>query len=137
MSIDTLHWKSKYDTGVEEIDLQHRAFLSLITRLGRELAETKDPKYRDRLLEEIAKYAVFHFISEENLMMKHNYPGLEQHRQLHRDLINQLSWRRQSLSDSDLLEFLVRWFIHHTVEEDHHIGDFINRSNPEVLPGPG
>ena len=33
MSSSPLHWPATSDTGVEEIDLQHRYFLTLINRL--------------------------------------------------------------------------------------------------------
>lgn len=124
MSIPTLSWKADYDCGILEIDLQHRYFMQLINRLSMELHSTTDPRYHARLLEEISKYAQFHFISEENLMIKFGYPDFEAHRQRHIALLNELSWRSQQNED-DLLEFLVQWFINHTVEHDHLIGDFV------------
>ena len=125
MKVFQLHWKTAYETGVDEIDLQHRYFAALINRLSGELEVCDDEAYRRRLLDELAKYAAFHFASEENLMFKFGYPGLEKQRRLHRDLIDQLSWRMQSKSYAGLFEFLVNWFVHHTVEEDHHIGDYV------------
>ena len=127
MNTAQLHWQSAYDTGVEEIDLQHRYFLALINRLRGELDACDDENHRHRLFDELARYAAFHFISEENLMLKYGYPGYEQQRRLHLELIDQLSWRMQSPSYDDLFEFLIRWFVHHTVEEDHRIGDFVSR----------
>jgi hemerythrin len=125
MKTAELHWKAAYDTGVEEIDLQHRYFLALINRLRIELDGCDDATYRRRLLDELARYAAFHFISEENLMLKFGYPGYEQQRRLHLELIDQLSWRMQSPSHGDLFDFLIGWFVHHTVEEDHGIGEFV------------
>ena len=127
MKTAELRWQAAYDTGVEEIDLQHRYFLALINRLRGELDACEDEAYRRRLLDELARYAAFHFISEENLMLKHGYPGVEQQRRLHLELIDQLSWRMQSRSHGDLFDFLVGWFVHHTVEEDRRIGDFVGR----------
>lgn len=130
MSIPELHWKSHYDCGIPEIDLQHRYFLQLINRVSIELNTSSDANYRARLLQEVAKYAQFHFISEENLMLKFGYPEFDQHRQLHIALMNELSWRSQKSVD-DLLEFLVGWFINHTVEKDHDFGNFIRcQSSP-------
>lgn len=43
-----------------------------------------------RIIREIAKYADFHFVSEENIMADCNYPDLEQHAALHRRLLNQV-----------------------------------------------
>lgn len=125
MTFATLHWKSGYDTEVEEIDLQHRYFMSLINRLHAELATTTDAEYRRKLFDELTKYASFHFVSEENLMIKFGYPDHDLHHALHRHLIDELSWRSQSKSQGELFDFLVRWFIEHTVQEDQRFGDYV------------
>ena len=125
MSSSTLHWQAAYDTGVEEIDLQHRYFMALINRLTAELAACDDPKYRQGLLNELAKYAAFHFASEENLMAKFGYPDLERHRMLHIELIDKLSSRMNGMTYEPLFEFLIGWFIQHTTSEDHRIGEHV------------
>jgi hemerythrin len=125
MSFEELHWKSGYETGVPEIDLQHRFFLGLINRLHAELTVSVDADYRARLFQELSNYARFHFISEENLMIKFGYPGLERHLAMHRQLIDELSWRAQEKTYDAIFDFLVRWFVAHTVEEDARIGQFL------------
>ncbi len=125
MSFEELYWKADFDTGVREIDLQHRFFLGLINRMHEELQESADPEYRDRLFQELSNYARFHFISEENLMIKFGYPDLERHQNMHRHLIDELSWRAQDKSYDAIFEFLVRWFVAHTVDEDARIGRFL------------
>lgn len=126
MSVYTLSWKADYATGIEEIDLQHRYFMSLINRLSSEFDGCEDESYRKKLLNELVKYASFHFVSEENLMIKFAYPDLERHRKLHLELIDKLSWQIQSKSYVALFEFLVDWFIRHTLEEDKRIGEFVH-----------
>jgi hemerythrin len=122
-------WKVEYDTGIAEIDLQHHFFLALIKRLNAELATCTDARYRERLLDELAKYALFHFTSEENLMIKFGYPDFDRHHRLHLELIDELSWRAQGKSHESFLDFLVTWFLKHTVEEDRHIGKFVRDQN--------
>lgn len=134
MSSSILHWQAAYDTGVEEIDLQHRYFLALINRLTAELAASGDARYRQGLLNELAKYAAFHFASEENLMVKLGYPDRERHRMLHIELIDKLSSRMNAITYEPLLEFLVGWFIQHTTTEDRHIGEHLRRrQSPQAL----
>lgn len=127
MSFETLHWKQDYDTGVREIDLQHRFFMDLINRMHEELQGSTDAHYRAALFEELSNYARFHFVSEENLMFKFGYPDLDHHRMMHRRLIDELSWRAQEKSYDAIFDFLVRWFVAHTVEEDARIGRFLAR----------
>ena len=125
MSFVPLAWKAEFETGVEEIDLQHRYFLRLINRLGEELATAKDERYRQCLLDELAKYATFHFVSEENIMFKFAYPGLAEHARLHWSLLDRLSSRATGRPVEELLDFLTEWFAEHTTKEDHLIGEYL------------
>jgi len=123
-------WKKKYNIGLELIDHQHQYFLNLISRLS-ELLETDLSDYLiTRLVNEILKYADFHFQSEENLMLIEEYPEFEKHKELHKDLIEEIGtflyyFSKQEKQADELIGFLVKWFIDHTVEEDSKLGDYI------------
>ena len=125
-----LHWKSNYEIGIEEIDFQHHCFINLINRLGTELINCTDNYYQNRLLQELFYYAKFHFISEENIMMKYHYPYIERHKELHLELIDELN-SKNATSPVELLEFLIKWFVVHTAQEDKKFGEFINATNSD------
>ena len=120
-----LRWGHKFETGVKEIDLQHHYFMELINRIAVELKQPSPEKYRKRLLYELYKYAEFHFISEENLLLKYNFPEYDQHSQLHHELIEKLSSHSFLDTSDEFLGFLMDWFLHHTVSEDKKIGRYI------------
>jgi hemerythrin len=124
MTFVPLHWGHQYLTGVKEIDLQHHYFMELINRIGRELESTEDHSHRERLMNELGKYATFHFVSEENLMLKMGYPKFNQHVLLHRELLDKLSSHRIQDSPEAFIGFLTAWFLNHTIEQDQKIGDF-------------
>lgn len=122
-------WKQDYTIGVEEIDVQHHYFSILVNRLMDDLAQIKDDYYRARLLEELSRYASFHFISEENIMLRCSYPGLKDHQELHRHLINELNekinyFTLSKLSSDAVLTFLIDWFVNHTLEIDKKFGHY-------------
>ena len=128
----SIDWKKEYDIGVNEIDLQHHYFAELINRLTLELTEQTDNDYRNSLIDELNAYARFHFISEENLMRKANYPGLVQHRTHHQQLMSELANMELELdmntSDRNIqviIDFLVQWFIHHTTIEDRLFAQYL------------
>ena len=134
MSANHISWKSDYDLGIEDIDFQHHYFLNLINRLSDELKMTTDSRRRSALIAELNAYARFHFLSEENMMAKAGYPDLQKHRRHHLDLISQLNSReamlKQEKSDQrveDVVDFLVDWFINHTIGEDRLFADFYHR----------
>ncbi len=129
--MDTLHWSDLYNVGIERIDYQHRYFLELINWLSFKLQAGGNEGLRQRYIEEVMKYASFHFFSEETQMLECGYPELPHHRELHRELINQLNQiaSRLEMSEIDAAEFihfLAKWFLLHTVEEDGKFGRFLS-----------
>ena len=64
-----LEWESNFETGVEYIDMQHRYFVDLINRIRKNYKETDDDVYQKKLIDELKKYADFHFTSEENILI--------------------------------------------------------------------
>ena len=122
-----LQWDRSFETGIEEVDAQHRYFLHLVNRLGQELDTARDENYRSRLIRELFKYAEFHFLSEENLMMRHGFPGLPEHRDIHRQLIEDLSGQLYFSSLESLLRILTDWFLQHSVTEDRAFGEFVRQ----------
>ena len=131
-----LAWTTANELGVEDIDLQHHYFVNLINRLARDLDEVNDPQLRGSLLAELNAYARFHFVSEENLMARAGYPLLALHREHHNRLIDELSARGSQLvlrNGSDhagpVLQFLVQWFMGHTMHEDRQFAVFL-RARP-------
>lgn len=122
-----LQWDRGFETGIEEVDAQHRYFLHLLNRLGQELQTAGDENYRSRLVRELFKYAEFHFMSEENLMMRYGFPGLATHRDIHRQLIEDLSAQLFFSSLESLLKVVSDWFALHTVSEDRAFGEFVRQ----------
>ena len=126
----TLPWDIKFEIGHERIDSEHRIFLSLIRDLS-VYAETKVAKKRvERTLNEIYKYADFHFTSEENIMADFDYPHISEHHQTHKMLLAQLKnvihdFHSESQSAEEIVSFLFQWFALHTTQDDKRIAEFI------------
>ena len=122
-------WKQEYNTGIEDIDVQHQYFAMLINRLSVGLVKSKDEFYNGRLLDELSRYASFHFVSEENIMIHNKYPFFKEHRELHLELINELNekinlFRMAITTIETVINFLMKWFIQHTVKFDRKIGQY-------------
>ncbi len=129
MSNEHIGWKKEFELGVEEIDLQHRYFLDLVNRLIDEL-DSGDRGYQQKLIQELNAYVKFHFISEENMMFAAAYPGMEEHRQLHFELVQDLNTRQAYFIDGhitakEITDFLCSWFMHHTLAEDMKFGSYL------------
>ena len=136
MGRSNIIWRKEYELGIEDIDFQHHFFVNLINRLKDELLQANNPEYRQALISELNAYARFHFISEENMMRREGYPKLQEHRNSHIELIDQLSakenllfLRNSSKEVEGIIDFLANWFLNHTSHEDRLFTDFLHTKN--------
>ena len=118
-----LEWEPDFETGNEYVDLQHRYFVDLIRRVGINFTETDDAAYKEKLIDELRKYAEFHFTSEENIATSHNLPGVSAHHHRHQELLEEFNHIAEDLNKGrktveEFLSFLTDWLIGHTVYED-------------------
>ncbi|QSA96711.1 bacteriohemerythrin [Methylococcus sp. EFPC2] len=127
-------WDQKYEIGNELIDKEHQVFVELIRNVAYSIEDDAESDYIVRLLTEVEKYAEFHFLSEENIMISCRYPERERHRQLHLQLSRRLrdhieAYQRGESEAVAVLEFLMDWFAQHTVREDLRLAEHIGRLN--------
>lgn len=125
-----IKWNTKYEVGHPRIDHEHQVFVDLIRSVSLE-AERKSTRERiARLLMEVKRYAEFHFLSEENIMLDVGYPDYERHRVEHVMLLSRLDdrfhqFRAGEVSLEDISEFMFTWFALHTTQVDKKLAEFI------------
>ena len=128
-----IQWHESYSIGNERIDFQHKVFLGLISEFSQARQQNAAQERLSRILEEVIKYAEYHFYSEENLMMDHQYPELSRHRILHDHLLNQARIKSSEMAlelttPKEIEDFLINWFLLHTQHEDKKISQHIKAS---------
>jgi hemerythrin len=128
-----LEWSEQYLIGIDRIDLEHETFFSLVKDFERARLRNANKKELLGILNEIALYARFHCCSEENIMEAMGYPGLQEHKDKHTQLIDVLSNNILGLTldrvTPDKIEGLLpEWFFHHTANDDKKIAEFKQRS---------
>ena len=130
-------WNSNYILGIEDIDSQHQFFVHLINRISDVLLVADTYDYAGALISELGAYAQFHFISEQNMMDHAEYPAANEHKLLHAELIDQFSAKQGMLTleatkqrSEALIEFLVQWFLEHTIKEDRLFAEYLQREKP-------
>lgn len=121
-------WQSKYNVGIEAIDIEHRNLLTCINKLI--AAQSLDKSIVLKLADEVIMYAQFHFISEENLMHLTNYPKLSTHSEYHKILLEKLTVKRDNIvrcKDGLMryVDFLIKWFIVHTQTIDRELAKYL------------
>ncbi|MCG8017521.1 MAG: hemerythrin domain-containing protein [Candidatus Thiodiazotropha sp. 'RUGA'] len=148
MTMINIEWHHEYEIGYERIDFEHKIFLGLISDASLALDLKLDRQRILQHLEEIKQYTVFHFISEENIMLDIDYPELQHHKQEHQVLLARLNdkihqYRNEALDLEAIVDFLFEWFALHTTQVDTKIGRYIKATDknaafpfpPETLRG--
>jgi diguanylate cyclase (GGDEF)-like protein/PAS domain S-box-containing protein/hemerythrin-like metal-binding protein len=129
-SIDIFPWNENFNTGVVQIDEQHRKLVELLNLLASHVAFEADIPALNVIFDELADYAAYHFQTEEAIWHEH-FPGdtLElNHQDTHAnfiDVIIQLkgdgSTKPEEIIINDILAFLTRWLVSHILEKDRYL----------------
>ena len=134
-----ISWDASYEIGVEEIDRQHADFIRLLRRVGIALQRPIPLAIQLQLLQELVKYADYHFCSEENVMLLTKCPDLIRQKSEHSQLLILLDrkvngYRIAPHHGEELLEFLYDWFVNHTQVEDRKIAVHLgNEQKPKAV----
>lgn len=117
-----LIWQQSYNTGIHEIDIQHRQLLDYVNQLD------KARKFNNRsevknVIEGMADYTLSHFAFEEALMEQADYPYTGPHRHVHKTLISRVVTFTERFEAGEEIadEFhalLKRWLINHIQRDD-------------------
>lgn len=135
-----IQWDSKFTVGNQKIDDEHKVFIDLIRSCSDQIDSGGKPEYIDRLLEELTLYARFHFFSEENLMIWHDYPDYALHKAEHIRLLTTLAeriydYRSDPSTGEGLIEFIFEWFALHTTTVDKKLADHLAQQREAASDG--
>jgi hemerythrin len=130
--VTTFRWDPQFETGLEEIDLQHRHLVGLIDALGARLEREVEIDLADlgQTYAELLDYTRYHFKAEEGLMAaagldeRHARTHHREHLEFSRQ-VEEMVCRPAGAPESGprrLLEFLVHWLTYHILGSDQAMG---------------
>ena len=135
-------WDDSFSVNVDEIDRHHQHLFRLINRLheaiehSNRLATLKSVLREQEtvvaVIKELIDYASYHFTAEEDYMDRWAYPEHSQHRDEHRQFIDEVQAFRQTFDEKktrlslDLAEFAKSWWRSHILVADKKCGAFLN-----------
>ncbi len=114
-----LEWDSRFDTGIESIDRQHRRIVNIIN----DLESAMDEQGVGELLGELDDYARAHFSFEEELMQQAGFVEAAEHAESHTAFERALKdfeerhARGEPIAE-ELRAMLRRWLYEHIAEDD-------------------
>ena len=127
-----LEWNNeKMALGIKSIDEQHKELLNIINQLTTTIKENSQKRDILTIVNQLIKYAKFHFNEEEKLFDKFNYKESIEHKhehtkfldkfnELENNIINNTTYKNKSAIEisEDVFNFLTKWFIEHIIGND-------------------
>jgi hemerythrin len=121
-----MRWSNDYESGLPDIDAQHRQMFELIKQIGTIDVEDDRSKTRE-LIVELERVARGHFAYEEQLMVDCNYPDLEKHAADHASLVLELvSYKENTVFGASKLALVLgNWLLSHVMMQDRPLAQYI------------
>ncbi len=119
-------WDNDFLLGVPEIDEQHKKLVSFIEKFHDALVGDENTYYlnREEVINELLAYTVYHFETEENLFIQHEYEAGEFHKSQHRTFASEVKKQATNVLVADVAhgkefyKFLVTWLLSHIAKAD-------------------
>lgn len=125
-----LEWSAQFETRIGSIDSQHKVLMGYINDLHDGMMSGKGKESMSQILDGLIQYTADHFKHEENLFDTHGYEATDEHKALHKDLVEKvLGFQAQFNSGDatismDLMNFLKEWLMTHIMQEDMKYAGF-------------
>ena len=93
-------WSARYDTGLAEVDDQHRRLVDIINHVDRLLRAESPISVLEPVLDELTEYARYHFDTEERLMdsLRCEPAHVQRHKLAHEGFVKQVALMRGQAS---------------------------------------
>ena len=137
--MEFFRWKSDYSVRIDIIDEQHKKLLALINELYTAFTNKTDTVVMQKILDSLIDYTNYHFGTEEKLFKESGYLLENEHIQLHKKFVEQLTGFLEEFKSgklfvtSRLMNFLRNWLINHIQKEDQkysiHISEYLKTIN--------
>jgi hemerythrin len=133
-----LKWNDSLNTGIAEIDKQHKRIVRYINDLS--LVRTRPNKMDDLnfIIKEMVDYTLSHFAFEEKMMEEAMFPGITAHKRIHEVFRGQIADFQSRLSRNEdvareIHTTLIKWLTAHIMEEDMKYVDCIKANIEQPL----
>lgn len=126
-------WNDKYKVDNERIDSQHKELFRLASQVENCFYKFVKREELKNVLTELFAYMRDHFKDEENYMQEIGYPHLNAHKQMHKVIINDMSFLIQNIrTTNDLKEKLYTiigdWLTKHILYHDMMISQWLKEN---------
>jgi hemerythrin len=133
-------WDPKLETGITEIDEQHRLLFRKADAVLEAVAAGTGASEVKRALQFLADYAALHFETEERYMRAAGFPEADAHAEIHGRINRRLmevaaDFHARGASPAlvaDVDALMRGWLTMHIAEKDRAVVDWINQDKAKV-----
>jgi hemerythrin len=125
MSMALIEWRSEFETGIADVDHEHRELVELINKLHEQLGSEMTSEVISNFLGEVFARISAHFALEESIMRKHDYDQYNDHKSDHekllddiRDIMDDYEAGKYIAYDEALASAVCDWFVDHFKTKD-------------------
>lgn len=138
-----IFWRSQLRIGQDDIDADHRYLILLINTVELVLRFPDQPHHVELALDELLRYAQFHFEREEKIQIAYGYTHLDEHKIEHRRLLGSLEALiakvKLALADpaagpatvqaqsGEITALLRHWLVDHVMKADMQMSDMFRK----------
>ena len=129
-----LEWDMSFATGVSKYDEQHKILFNMVNELADAMQQKRSKDAIGRVLNGLAEYTVNHFADEERSFAQSRYPEENEHKALHKKLVDQVVGligkfnAGETLLTQDVINFLQDWLVNHIKGVDKKYGPHLNKN---------
>ena len=105
--MEWIGWNEKHATGFAGMDHGHKKLMDLINQLAYGMENNEPKQYCSETLAQFVEQASIHFLAEEQLMDRLQYPRATEHKTVHANMLNDVLAFKASYDASDTTEFIT------------------------------
>ena len=127
---ETTNWNDSYLLGIPMIDNQHKKFFVILDNLET-LNQKQEKSEMHSLINELQNYVIYHFKTEEDLMVKSHSPNIDLHvmeHELFRKKVEEFHHSYYNNNEellNEMISFMRKWLIIHISGTDAEYADSI------------
>jgi len=123
-------WKPEYSVHETRLDSDHQKLFRILNSVYENIMSSSEVDCILPKINELSKYTIDHFSSEEQYMKERGIPDIDGHIAKHREFTNKIEKLRQDYHNNDLetskdlIIVLGEWLLQHVLKEDRKYSDF-------------
>ena len=127
---ETPNWNDSYLLGIPMIDNQHKNFFVILDNLET-LNQKQEKSEMHSLINELQNYVIYHFKTEEDLMVKSQSPNIDLHvmeHELFRKKVEEFHHSYYNNNEellNEMISFMRKWLLIHISGTDAEYADSI------------